>query len=113
MINVSLATSEFAQRWKLSKLLPLLKASELNKLFPSSYRPIAILPTVSKLIEKAAQIQLLKFLEDNHLLNDNSHAYRRGYSTTTALLEISEELYSAIDDKKISNLNDFRPIGGF
>ena len=104
MINISLETSEFAQRWKLSKLLPLLKSNELNKLLPSSYRPIAILPTVSKLIEKAAQTQLLNFLEENQLLNENLHAYRRGHSTTTALLEISEELYTAIDDKKISNL---------
>ena len=104
MINVSLNTSKFANRWKLAKLLPLLKSSELNRLHSSSYRPIAILPTISKLIEKAAQSQLMKFLENNELINENSHAYRKGYSTTTALLEITEELYRAVDNKKISNL---------
>ena len=104
LINVSLTTSKFAHRWKLAKLLHLLKSKELNKLLPSSYRPIAILPTVSKLTEKAAQSQLLRFLEENELLNENSHAYRKGYSTTTALLEISEELYKAVDGKEISNI---------
>ena len=104
LINVSLLTSRFAQRWKLAKLLPLLKSKELNKLLPSSYRPVAILPTVAKLIEKAAQTQLMKFLEENNLINENSHAYRKGYSTTMALLEISEDLYKAVDEKEISNI---------
>ena len=47
---------------------------------------------------------MLKFLEENCLLNENSHAYRKGYSTTTALLEVTEELYKAVDEHKISNI---------
>ena len=104
MVNVSLSTSKFANRWKLSKLLPLLKSTDANKLLPSSYRPIAILPTTSKIIEKAAQAQILQHMEKNQLLNDNTHAYRAGYSTTTALLEISEELFKAVNEKKISTI---------
>ena len=104
MINCSLSTSVFANRWKLSKILPLLKSSDANKMLPASYRPISIIPTISKLIEKAVQVQMLDFLEKNHLLNSSSHAYRAGYSTSTALLEISEELYRAVDDKKISTI---------
>ena len=104
LVNTSLRTSTFANKWKLARLVPLLKSKELNKLSPSSYRPIAILPATSKLIEKAAQEQLMNYFENHGMLNDSSHAYRKGYSTTTTLLEITEKLYSAIDDNKISSV---------
>ena len=102
IINVSLSTSRFANRWKISQLLPLLKSSDANKLLPSSYRPVAILPVVSKLVEKTVQSQLLQFLQKNRMLNTSSHAYKPGHSTTTAMIELTEELYSAVEDKKIS-----------
>ena len=104
LINTSLKTSQYANKWKLSKLLPLLKSSDLNRLHPSSYRPIAILPTISKIVEKAAQMQILNYLETNRMLNWNTHAYRKGHSTTTALAEVTEKLYKAIDERKISSL---------
>ena len=102
LVNTSLKTSKFASRWKVSKLLPLLKSPELNKLSPSSFRPIAILPTISKLVEKVAQSQILHYLEENGMMNSTSHAYRTSYSTTSALLELSEELYRGADEKKVS-----------
>ena len=104
LINTSLRTSKFATRWKTSKLIPLLKSSDKNKLLPSSYRPISILPTISKLVEKAAQAQLFMHMEDNGLLNTSMHAYRTGHSTTTALLDLTEELYRNADNKKISTI---------
>ena len=102
LVNVSLKDSVFANRWKISKLVPLLKSADLDKLSPSAFRPIAMLPTISKIVEKAAQEQLLKHLEDNSLLSSSTHAYRSGLSTTTALLELSEELYKGVEEKKVS-----------
>ena len=103
-VNTSLKTSKFASRWKLSKLLPLLKAKDLNRLLPASYRPIAILPAILKIVEKAAQSQILAHFEKFKLLNDGSHVYRKGYSTTTNLIDITDRLYQAIDERKISSL---------
>ena len=104
LINVSLSTSTYANKWKLAKLVPLLKSSELNRLRPESYRPIAILPTISKLVEKAAQTQLLGHLEDNKLLNDNLHAYRAGLSTTTTILDLTDRIYESIDENKLASI---------
>ena len=104
LINTSLRTSKFANRWKISKLLPLLKSMDKNKLLPSSYRPISILPTISKLVEKAAQAHMFKHMQDNMLLKTSMHAYRTGHSTTTALLDLTEELYKSADEKKISTI---------
>ena len=47
------------------------------------------------------------------LMNPGSHAYRPVYSTTTALLELSEELYRGVDENKISAIHDTRYVGSF
>ena len=104
LINVSLMQKRYANRWKLSKLFPLLKDNNLDKLDPASYRPVAILPTFSKLVERAAHSQLLEHMEKSEQLNANTHAYRVGHSTTTAMLEVTNKLYSAVERKELCSV---------
>ena len=104
LINTSLQTSKFANKWKIAKLVPLLKSKDMNRMLPEAYRPIAILPALSKLVEKAAQSQLLGYLEHHNLLNNNLHAYREGLGTTTTMIEITERLFKAVDEGKISSI---------
>ena len=63
LINVSLKQGKFSQKWKFAKISPRLKNSDLDKQSASSYRPVAILPVISKLVERAAKTQLLAFLK--------------------------------------------------
>ena len=88
LINVSLISGRFAKKWKFAKLSPRLKSYELNRNSVEYYRPVAILPTVSKLVERSAQLQLLNFLERTGQMNMSCHAYRKNHSTTTTLMEI-------------------------
>ena len=91
LVNTSLNTMKFAQKWKMAKVTRRLKSKELDKLDVSSYRPVAVLSTISKLVERTAQTQLLSFFEDTGQLNSSSHAYRRNLSTTTTLAELLDE----------------------
>ena len=77
LINSSLGKSKFARKWKFSKLTPTLKSKDCNRMLPSSYRPVAVLSTVSKIVEHVAQSQLLEHFEKSGLLNPSNHAYRR------------------------------------
>ena len=104
IVNTSLKNSQFCQKWKLSKLTPRLKGSGLDKLSTSSYRPVAALNTVSKLVERAAQQQLLKFLEKTGQINKSNHAYRKCLSTTTTLMEVMDEIYQGVEDKKFTEI---------
>ena len=70
-------------------------------MLPESYCLIAILPTISKLVERPAQKQILEYFEKYKLLNDNAHAYQTGYSTTTTLLEITDNIFQAIDENQM------------
>ena len=104
LINVSLMEGTYASKWKLAKIFPLLKDKELDKLNPLSYRLEAILPTLSKLVDRAAYSQLLGFLEDMDQMNPNSHAYRVGYSTMTTLLEVTNKLYEATEKRQMTSI---------
>ena len=81
LVNSSLLKSKFANKWKFAKLSPRLKGKECNRMIPSSYRPVAVLSTISKIVERAAQMQLLEHFEKNRLLNKSCHAYRRHLNT--------------------------------
>ena len=104
IVNMSIRTNKFASKWKLSRLIPILKSKEANRLSPSSYRPIALLPVVSKIVEWTVQTQLQEHMEKNHLLNTNGHAYRRDLSTSTAIMQLTERLYEAMDANLISQM---------
>ena len=102
LVNLSISTSTFPTKWKLGRVLPLYKGKNLSRTSPASYRPITMLPTISKILERITQEQLVKHMEENKLYHPNQQAYRRGHSTTSALLELSDLLYQAAEDKKIA-----------
>ena len=103
IVNSSLRTGTFANVWRLGKLIPLHKGKDSDQLSPSSYRPISLLTTVSKITERATQVQLSKHLEENGLLHENHHSYRNMRSTTTALLQMSDYIYQATEENCITS----------
>ena len=59
IINLSIETNTFPEVWKFAKIIPLLKSSSSDPLLPKSYRPIALLPILSKVLEKIVFSQLV------------------------------------------------------
>ena len=102
--NASLRHSTWANKWKLGKILPLLKDKSLDTTSPASFRPVCILPTVSKIVERAAQRQLQEFFEKTGQLNTAAHAYRASHSTTTTIASISDDIFQAAEHKKIAQV---------
>ena len=93
VINLSIESSTFVQKWKIGHLLPLHKGKGLNSQDPDSYRPILLLPVLGKLTEQALQQQFLIFMKISNQMNKNHHSYRVGHSTTTAMLQISDQIF--------------------
>ena len=71
---------------------------------PTSYRPISLLPTLSKLTERAVQQQLQAHFEQHQMFHNNNHAYRANMSTTSALLQITDNLYTATDSNMMTSI---------
>ena len=60
LVNLSIKQSLFPDQCKIAKLKPLFK--KCSKSDPKNYRPISLLPVVSKIIEKIIQIQTQEYL---------------------------------------------------
>ena len=96
IINLSIRSGCFPEDWKISKVLPLYK--EVIKSDPNNFRPISILPVVSKILEKVIFKQRYECLTDSNLLAVSQYGFRPMHSTLTALLEVTNTWYLNIDD---------------
>ena len=96
IINQMLQTGIFPNDLKIAKVIPLFKKGD-ESLF-ENYRPISLLPTVSKVFEKVIYIQLYEYFKQNNLFYDNQYGFRTGHSTEMAALELIDRLYQAMDN---------------
>ncbi len=97
LTNKSLAGGHFPQPWKSVQITPILKRDNLDSCDPSSYRPISNLSVLSKLLERVVKKQLLEYLHSQCLFNPHQSAYRSYHSTDMALLKITDDTLSAMD----------------
>ena len=104
LVNMSIRSKKFPNKWKIGKVLPLLKSKEMDPKDPKSYRPITLLATVSKITEKIVQTQIQKHMEKSKMFNTNNHAYRALHSTTTAMMELADMIQENSDNQKISTI---------
>ena len=74
----------------------------------SNYRPITILPIMSKLLERVVYQQLTDYLNVNDLLSPNQSGFRKGYSTMDTLLFVTDCWKREIDSGKIIGSVFFR-----
>ena len=77
VVNLSISNEEFPLLWKLAKVVPLLKKGD--PLVAKNYRPVALLPIFSKILERAIFQQLVDYLDQNHLLSPDHHGSRQGH----------------------------------
>ena len=100
LVNTSLQTGVVPSNCKHSLLTPRLKKSDLPSQELSSYRPIANLSYLSKIIEKVAVKQVQEYLTANDLYPRTQSAYRCFHSVETALLRVENDLLLALDEHK-------------
>ena len=102
IVNTSIVTYTFPDLWKIPHIIPVFKNGDTEDI--SNYRPISLLPVLSKVLEKIVANQLTEFLEKNRLIAESQHGFRPKLSTETALLKMSDRIYKNIDNRKISLL---------
>jgi hypothetical protein len=99
IINHSFECGVFPDLLKIAKVLPIHKKNEKEKF--DNYRPISILPSISKIFEKAIYSQIYNHFHDNNLFMSNQYGFRKQHSTTHALLEIVEYIIKEMDKMNI------------
>ena len=95
IFNKSIALGQFPLEWKAARVIPIFKKGQRTML--DNYRPISILPVVSKLIERILYNQLSNYLKRESILSEYQFGFRSRHSTTTTLIDCSNEWYVNMD----------------
>ena len=103
IVNQSLTTGEFLDDWKMAIVRPLIKCPNLDTEL-KNYRPISNLSFLSKIVEKAAQLQLQEHFDQHLLLPKHQSAYRQYHSTKTTLLNICDNILKNMEDGKCTSI---------
>ena len=93
--NLCFEQSTVPDELKIAKVTPIPKTGDLK--LPQNYRPISILPVLSKTFEKIIYSRIYSFLQSNNILNKNQFGFRKGYSTEMALASFVEKITSSLD----------------
>ena len=95
LFNTSIETSLFPDSWKVARVTPIYKDGDRSE--KTNYRPISVLPVISRLFEKLVFNQLYQYMKDNCFISVDQSGFLRGSSTLTCLLKNTDDWYSGLD----------------
>lgn len=98
LCNISFTTGVFPDICKKAIVTPIHKSGDPSD--PSNYRPISLLTSLSKIIEKLVAKRLTGYLESGKLLATNQFGFRSKVSTEDAVLKLTSKVFKLLDDKQ-------------
>ena len=98
IINLSLETSIVPSQMKIAKVIPLFKNGD--PLSMDNYRPISLLSSFSKILEKIVANRLCSYLERYNLLSSSQFGFRTGHSTIHPMIHFTNHVAKALNDKE-------------
>lgn len=97
--NKLLADGKFPESLKVAKVTPIYKSG--NKTDPSNYRPISVLPVISKVLEKILYSRLDAYLASINFISSRQYGFRPQSNTLSATVDLVTKIKYNIDQKKI------------
>lgn len=100
LFNAILRISHIPNQWKVAQIIMIPKPGKPpNEL--TSYRPINLLPIISKLFEKLLLARMKSPITDDKLIPDHQFGFRNGHSTVEQTNRVFNVISNAIQEKKI------------
>ena len=99
LINCSINTGVFPDDLKIAKVIPIFKKNDKNLL--DNYRPISILPAISKIFEKIIHKQINSHFTLHKLFYTGQYGFRHGHSTELAATELIDRIAFSMDKGEI------------
>ena len=100
LFNYSFRYGIFPDCLKTAKVVPIFKKGNKNEI--NNYRPISLLSTFSKILEKLICKRMRKFLDKHSIVSVNQYGLRYSLSTTHAMLDVLTSTYDNINDNTIT-----------
>jgi len=101
LFNKCMTTGKFPDTWKIAHITPIPKVHSPSS--SSEYRPISVLPVLSKLFEKILYHWVYSYLTEHNLIDKRQYGFRENRSTKLAITTIYDELLNNFDNKLIIN----------
>ena len=98
IFNLSLTKGEFITDFKTSKIIPILKKGKATNV--SNYRPISLLCTMSKILEKLVYNRVISFLNRQNFFFQYQFGFRKNHSTCHATTLLVENITEAFENKE-------------
>ena len=95
LCNLCIKLGSFPDSCKIAKLKPLFKKG--SKTNPLSYRPVSLLPLISKITEKLIHEQTSSFLSNNEILYNYQSGFRKNHSTDSCLTFLHDKISKSFD----------------
>ena len=103
IINSCLKLNHFPKVWKHAKVIPIPKPGKpANEL--SSYRPISLLSSISKILERVLLNRINEHLEDNNIIPTQQCGFRTGRSTSHQLIKVIKTAKENLNNKKSTGM---------
>lgn len=95
VINLSLAQGIIPQDLKIANITPIHKGGATHDV--NNYRPISVLPTFSKILERIAYNKMLQFINSHNTISRNQFGFRKGHSCEMPLILATDQIREALD----------------
>ena len=102
LVNLSISLSLFPDDCKIAKLKPLYKKEAKTK--PKNYRPISLLPLLSKIIERIIHNQTQEFLDKNNILYKYQSGFQKHHSTYTCLSYLTDKVKIGFEEGLLTGM---------
>nr|CAI5827341.1 unnamed protein product [Callosobruchus analis] len=100
ILNECIASNIFPYCLKIARVVPVYKKGKIEDL--DNYRPISIIPVFGKIFETILNKQIVYYFESNNLISDSQFGFRKGKSTTLALMQLVDYVQRCFDDGSIA-----------
>ena len=100
IINLSINNGIVPDQMKIARVVPIYKSNDRLKF--NNYRPISVLPAFSKILERIIYYRMINYLDKYNIIYHQQYGFRRGHSTSMALIQLFDKISSAIDEKKFT-----------
>ena len=95
LFHFSVGTKTYPDDFKVAKVTPIFKSGDKDDV--NNYRPISIIPTISRVFEKLIYNQFYQYFVNNKLLNKQQFGFRSLYSTALALSKATNQWLLSLD----------------
>ena len=99
VINNCIDKGIFPNEWKVARVCPIPKVKNPTEL--NEYRPISVLPILSKIFEKVILNQLLSFIETHNVYKTTQSGYRKGHSSISLLMKLKDDIQRAMNNNEV------------